>query len=108
MSMLPPAPIGAAYALPALTGWQAHPTRDALQKRYRFESFNQAFGFMTHVALFAERLDHHPEWRNVYNRVDVLLTTHEAGGVTELDVRMAQFMDEAAARLGGVGLAVPD
>ncbi|AZY48235.1 4a-hydroxytetrahydrobiopterin dehydratase [Bordetella avium] len=94
-------------ALGALPQWQAHPTRQALQKRYRFDHFNAAFGFMSRVAMFAEKIDHHPEWSNVYNRVDVVLTTHDAGGVTELDVRMAQFMDEAAAQAGATGLSLP-
>jgi len=100
MSMFPPARIGTDTAVAALSGWQAVATRDAIEKRFRFASFNTAFGFMTRVAMFAEKLNHHPEWTNVYNRVDVILTTHDAGGVTELDVRMAQFMDEAAAQLG--------
>ncbi|AYD63121.1 4a-hydroxytetrahydrobiopterin dehydratase [Achromobacter sp. LC458] len=100
MSMLPPARIGTDTAVAALTGWQAAATRDAIEKRYRFPNFNAAFGFMARVAMFAEKLNHHPEWTNVYNRVDVTLTTHDAGGVTELDVRMAQFMDEAATQMG--------
>ena len=95
MSMFPPARIGAQIAVAALSGWQAVAERDAIEKRYRFANFNAAFAFMARAAMFAEKLDHHPEWTNVYNRVDVLLTTHDAGGVTELDVRMAQFMDEA-------------
>ncbi|AEE68478.1 MULTISPECIES: 4a-hydroxytetrahydrobiopterin dehydratase [Bordetella] len=99
-----PMRIGAEVALPALQGWNAAAGRDAIEKRYRFDNFNAAFGFMARVAMFAEKMDHHPEWRNVYNRVDVTLTTHDAGGVTELDVRMAQFMDEAAGRLGATGL----
>lgn len=101
MSMFPPARIGTDTAVAALSGWQAVAMRDAIEKRFRFANFNAAFGFMTRVAMFAEKLNHHPEWTNVYNRVDVTLTTHDAGGVTELDVRMAQFMDEAAAQLGG-------
>lgn len=100
MSMLPPARVGADIAVAALTGWQSHATRDAIEKRFRFPNFNSAFGFMARVAMFAEKLNHHPEWTNVYNRVDVVLTTHDAGGVTELDVRMAQFMDEAATQAG--------
>jgi 4a-hydroxytetrahydrobiopterin dehydratase len=89
MSMFPPARIGTDTAVAALSGWQAVAMRDAIEKRFRFPNFNTAFGFMTRVAMFAEKLNHHPEWTNVY-----------AGGVTELDVRMAQFMDEAAAQLG--------
>jgi len=100
MSDFPPARIGTDIAIAALTGWQAVAGRDAIEKRYRFPNFNAAFGFMTRVAMFAEKLNHHPEWTNVYNRVDVTLTTHDAGGVTELDVRMAQFMDEAAEHAG--------
>ena len=89
--------IGAQAALASLSGWRADETRDALVKSFRFGDFNAAFGFMARVALLAEKLDHHPEWTNVYGRVDVLLTTHDAGGVTELDLRLARFMDEAAA-----------
>ena len=89
--------IGAQAALASLSGWSADETRDALVKSFRFGDFNAAFGFMARVALLAEKLDHHPEWTNVYGRVDVLLTTHDAGGVTELDLRLARFMDEAAA-----------
>ena len=88
--------IGAQAALAQLAGWTTAEGRDALTKSFRFKDFNAAFGFMTRVALMAEKLDHHPEWSNVYNRVEVLLTTHDAGGVTELDVRMARFMDGAA------------
>lgn len=93
--------IGAEAALAELTGWaKAEGPRDAVFKRFLFKDFNQAFGFMTRVALLADKMDHHPEWSNVYNRVEVLLTTHDADGVTELDVKMARFMDEAAASLG--------
>jgi 4a-hydroxytetrahydrobiopterin dehydratase len=88
--------IGAAAALAQLPGWRGHETRDALVKTFQFEDFNRAFGFMTRVALLAETLDHHPEWSNVYNRVEVLLSTHDSGGVTALDLKMAQFMDKAA------------
>ena len=80
MSMFPPARIGAQIAVAALSGWQAVAERDAIEKRYRFANFNAAFAFMARAAMFAEKLDHHPEWTNVYNRVDVLLTTHDAGG----------------------------
>jgi 4a-hydroxytetrahydrobiopterin dehydratase len=88
--------IGAAEAVRGLDGWSVDAGRDAIVKGFRFKDFNAAFGFMSRVALLAEKLDHHPEWSNVYNRVDVLLTTHDAGGVTERDVKMARFMDEAA------------
>jgi len=86
-----------AEALKALPGWSEVEGRDAITRSFRFKTFNQAFGFMTRVALKAERLDHHPEWFNVYSRVDVTLATHDAGGVTELDVRLATFIDKAAA-----------
>ena len=89
--------IGARAALASLPDWRAAEGRDALIRSFRFRDFNAAFGFMARVALLAEKLDHHPEWSNVYDRVEVLLTTHDAGGVTELDVRLARFMDEAAA-----------
>jgi len=88
-----PNKIGAAAALSQLTGWQAVEGRDAIAKSFRFKDFNAAFGFMTCVALEAEKRDHHPEWFNVYNRVEVVLTTHDADGVSALDVALAQFMD---------------
>jgi 4a-hydroxytetrahydrobiopterin dehydratase len=88
--------IGAEAACAKLSGWGPVEGRDAIVKTFRFADFNAAFGFMTRVALKAEKLDHHPEWFNVYNRVDVTLATHDAGGVTELDVALAQFMDDAA------------
>ena len=88
--------IGAQAALAQLPGWSEAEGRDALVKRFRFPDFNTAFGWMTRVALRADTLDHHPEWSNVYDRVDVLLTTHDADGVTELDVTLARFMDQAA------------
>jgi len=94
--MTRPLPIGAAAALQNLPGWIAVDDRDAIQKTFLFADFNAAFGFMTQVALLAEKMDHHPEWSNVYNRVVVVLTTHDANGVTDLDVRLAQFMDRAA------------
>lgn len=89
--------IGAAAAVAQLDGWAAVDGRDAIAKTFRFEDFNQAFGFMTRAALAAEKLDHHPEWSNVYNRVEVLLATHDADGVTALDVKLAAIMDAAAA-----------
>jgi len=89
-----PSKIDVAEALAQLEGWTAVDGREAIRKNYRFADFNAAFAFMTRVALMAEKLDHHPEWFNVYNRVDVVLATHDAGGVTELDLQMARFMDE--------------
>ncbi len=96
-----PVKIGAATALASLPGWRAADgARDAIGRSYRFADFNAAFGFMARVALMAEKLDHHPEWSNVYNRVEVVLTTHDAGGVTSLDVALATFMDQAAQAAG--------
>ena len=89
-----PARIGAAAALSQLEGWSAVSEKDAISKTFKFADFNAAFAFMARVALLAEKLDHHPEWFNVYNRVEVVLATHDAGGVTELDLQMARFMDE--------------
>jgi 4a-hydroxytetrahydrobiopterin dehydratase len=94
--MTRPARIGASAALARLNGWRAVEGRDAIAKSYRFKDFNAAFGWMTRVALAAERLDHHPEWSNIYNRVEVVLATHDADGVTELDVALAALMDAAA------------
>ena len=97
--MTAPAKIGVAAALAQLTGWTAADGKDAIEKTFRFADFNAAFGFMTRVAIMADKLDHHPEWFNVYNRVEVLLATHDADGVTSLDVTLAKFMDEVAAAL---------
>ncbi len=83
-------------ACAGLVGWMPAGDAAAIRKTFRFGDFNAAFGFMTRVALKAEVMNHHPEWFNVYNRVDVTLRTHEAGGVTELDVELAAFMDAAA------------
>ena len=94
--MTRPQKIGAQAALAQLSGWRAAEGRDAIVKTFQFKDFNAAFGFMTRAALAAEKLDHHPEWFNVYNRVEVLLATHDADGVTELDVALARIMDEAA------------
>ncbi|WP_165190952.1 4a-hydroxytetrahydrobiopterin dehydratase [Caulobacter soli] len=91
-----PAKIGAAAALSQLPGWASVAEKDAISKTFKFADFNQAFGFMTRVALKADKIDHHPEWFNVYNRVEVVLTTHDADGVSALDVEMARFMDEVA------------
>ena len=94
--MARPARIGAEAALAQLSGWAAADGRDAIVKRFKFVDFSTAFGFMTRIALAAEKLDHHPEWSNVYNRVEILLTTHDAGGVTALDVTLARIIDTAA------------
>jgi len=95
--MTRPAKIGADAALAKLSGWsKGEGARDAIQKTFKFKDFNAAFGFMTRVAIRAEQLDHHPEWFNVYNRVEVTLATHDADGVTDLDVTLAAFMDEVA------------
>ena len=94
--MARPAKIGAPAALAQLPQWSAKEGRDAIVRSFRFKDFNAAFGWMTRVALAAEKLDHHPEWFNVYNRVDVTLATHDADGVTDLDVTLAKIMDAAA------------
>jgi 4a-hydroxytetrahydrobiopterin dehydratase len=88
--------IGARAALEQLAGWSAHAERDAIVRTFRFADFNAAFGFMSRVALLAEKMDHHPEWSNVYDRVEVLLSTHDADGVTALDLKMAAFMNDIA------------
>jgi 4a-hydroxytetrahydrobiopterin dehydratase len=75
------------------TGWRKTDGRSAIQKTFEFKNFNAAFGFMTRVAMVAEQMNHHPEWFNVYNRLDVTLSTHDAGGVTEKDFRLAEKMD---------------
>nr|WP_291206271.1 4a-hydroxytetrahydrobiopterin dehydratase [Hyphomonas sp.] len=93
--------IGAAAAAKALKGWQAlDEERDAIRKSFKFADFKTAFAFMSGAALKAEQMDHHPEWFNVYNRVDVVLTTHDADGVTQKDLELAGFMDQLAGRLG--------
>jgi len=83
-------------ALAELEGWSEVEGRDAITKTFKFKSFNQAFGFMSRVALLAEKMDHHPEWFNVYNTVEVTLATHDAGGVTQNDVKMARAMNRYA------------
>jgi 4a-hydroxytetrahydrobiopterin dehydratase len=84
-------------ALAKLAGWKPVDGRDAITKTFTFTDFNAAFGFMTRAALVAEKLDHHPEWFNVYKTVTVTLSTHDAGGVTALDVKLAETMDRLAA-----------
>jgi len=83
-------------ALGSLKGWTEMSGRDALQKSFTFADFNEAWGFMTRVALAADKADHHPEWSNVYNKVEITLSTHDAGGVTAKDVALAKFIDGAA------------
>jgi len=85
-----------AKALHELHGWAEAKGRDAITKSYQFKSFSQAWGFMSRVALYAEKADHHPEWTNVYGRVDVTLSTHSAGGVTEKDIALARKMEQIA------------
>jgi len=85
-----------AQALSNLKDWQDVAGRDAIHKEFKFKDFNQAFGFMSRVALMAERMDHHPEWFNVYNRVEITLSTHDAGGLSGLDVKLAAFIDSVA------------
>jgi len=83
-------------ALAKLNGWSEVAGRDAISRKFTFKDFNEAFGFMARAALAAEKLDHHPEWSNVYNKVEVTLATHDAGGVTQLDIDLAQTMDRLA------------
>jgi 4a-hydroxytetrahydrobiopterin dehydratase len=83
-------------ALARLNGWREVSGRDAITKKFVFKDFNEAFGFMSRAALVAEKLDHHPEWSNVYKTVDVTLSTHDAGGLTELDAKLAEAMDKLA------------
>jgi 4a-hydroxytetrahydrobiopterin dehydratase len=85
-----------ADALDGLSDWDHDPGRDAITRSFTFANFSEAFAFMTRVALLAEVADHHPEWSNVYNRVDILLTTHDAGGLSERDIEMAEAIDALA------------
>ena len=85
-------------ALMELKDWNELPGRDAIAKKFVFRDFNEAFGFMARVALAAEKMDHHPEWSNVYKTVEVVLSTHDAGGLTEKDVALAKAMDKLAAK----------
>jgi len=86
-------------ALQALPGWAEVKGRDAISRTFVFRDFNEAFGFMSRVALVAEKHDHHPEWRNVYKTVEVVLSTHDAGGVTHKDLELARAMNAIAAAL---------
>jgi 4a-hydroxytetrahydrobiopterin dehydratase len=87
-------------ALKTLSGWTEVPDRDAIARTFTFRDFNEAFGFMARVALVAEKNDHHPEWRNVYKTVEVVLSTHDAGGVTTNDIKLAEAMNAIARQLG--------
>jgi 4a-hydroxytetrahydrobiopterin dehydratase len=80
-------------ALASLKKWKEVPSRDAIQRSLKFADFNQAWGFMARVALAAEKADHHPEWSNVYNKVDIVLSTHDAGGLSTKDVALARIID---------------
>lgn len=80
-------------ALADLSGWAPSPGRDAITKDFKFKDFSQAFGFIGRVALAAEKLDHHPEWSNVYNRVTITLSTHDCGGLSQLDLKLAHMID---------------
>jgi 4a-hydroxytetrahydrobiopterin dehydratase len=95
-----PERIGAEAACARLPGWAPAEGRDAIVRSLKFKDFAEAFGFMAEIALLAEKADHHPEWSNVYNRVDVLLATHEADGVTQRDLDLAQAIDAAATKRG--------
>jgi 4a-hydroxytetrahydrobiopterin dehydratase len=87
-------------ALTELSGWSETPGRDAIARTFTFKDFNEAFGFMSRAALVAEKNDHHPEWKNVYKTVEVVLAAHDAGGVTKLDIQLAKAMNGIARQLG--------
>jgi 4a-hydroxytetrahydrobiopterin dehydratase len=87
-------------ALKGLPGWLEVPGREAITRTFTFKDFNEAFGFMARAALVAEKNDHHPEWRNVYKTVEVVLATHDAGGVTKRDIELATAVNAIAAQLG--------
>jgi len=87
-------------ALQGLARWSEVAGREAITRTFTFKDFNEAFGFMSRVALVAEKNDHHPEWRNVYRTVEVVLATHDAGGVTARDIDLAKAMNAIAAQLG--------
>ena len=84
---------GRAALLARFPSWTHEPARDAITRRFQFADFARAFGFMTSVAIIAEKMDHHPEWSNVYNRVDILLTTHDCGGLSERDARLVEAIE---------------
>ena len=87
-------------AMAELPGWSETAGREAIARTFTFRDFNEAFGFMTRAALVAEKKDHHPEWKNVYKTVEVVLATHDAGGVTRLDIELARAMNGIARQLG--------
>jgi 4a-hydroxytetrahydrobiopterin dehydratase len=87
-------------ALMELSGWSETTGREAIARTFTFRDFNEAFGFMTRAALVAEKKDHHPEWKNVYKTVEVVLATHDSGGVTRLDIELARAMNGIARQLG--------
>jgi 4a-hydroxytetrahydrobiopterin dehydratase len=91
-----------AAALRELSAWRDVPGRDAIARVFAFKDFNAAFAFMTRVALLAEKMDHHPEWSNVYNKVSVTLATHDAGGLTDRDIAMAKAMEVWAMEAGAM------
>lgn len=88
-------------ALNSLPGWALNDDGTGLTRLYQFKNFNEAFGWMSRVALKAEAMNHHPDWANVWNKVDVTLTTHSEGGITELDIKLARFMEKASGQATG-------
>ncbi len=82
-------------AVAKLEGWKQSANHEAIHKSFKFADFNEAWGFMTRVAMAAEKADHHPEWSNVYNKVEITLSTHDSGGVTDKDITLATFIDKA-------------
>lgn len=98
--MSPLSPEDRAPLLANLPGWKPTEGRDAITKKFEFADFNTAFGFMTRVALAADKADHHPEWFNVYSKVDITLSTHDAGGLTVRDIELARFIEKAASAAG--------
>ena len=91
---------GRKVAMKELAGWRDIEGRDAIARTFTFKDFNEAFGFMARVALVAEKRDHHPEWRNVYKTVEVVLSTHDADGLTQKDIDLAKAMDAIAEQIG--------
>ncbi|MBI3419930.1 MAG: 4a-hydroxytetrahydrobiopterin dehydratase [Proteobacteria bacterium] len=87
-------------ALSSLPGWQLSPDGKGIEKNFKFKNFSEAFGFMTRVSVSAEQMNHHPEWKNVYNRVEVRLSTHDAGGLTEKDIKLAEAMERVRGFVG--------